>query len=541
MNEMKRKLLKIFIFLVAIMLAVVNSFLLLDHDALTNAHQHVVSVTGKLRQDIFDFRLWLEGHAPFRLSDDETARIDARTHADEQPPDDSILAENTGQVSKPGIVGNQWLSAQAHQASQFSLDIDDSNYDMLNDAVEEGIVPPRSIIRIESLINYFDFYYKQNNDKRFLINYEIAPSPLEPDTYILMLKIKTRPFDPAHDQKDWNVFFAIDNSAEMLRHPLKPEMMQTLRDIVFGMSPKDRVGFLLYNAEGETISGSTVGDYRSRLLRILEGMNFKGSFGGTEGVVIRARNIVAKHSNEKSLNKVIVITSGNFKLSDSELEQLKEKRSENVFIYIVSLKDNKALRDFYNALGDGYHIKYAELDTFDNFFSLVNESFFSESADISAKEVMSRINFYPENVNYYRLVGFSNFDAGMLENLAGYLMPVDLKYNTSRTILYKLRLNSKALRDNQPIGNLELSYREPDSMENIVINRPLYFRSNAKASSDFNFAAAVAYTGEYLSNLSVSLGYDLPAIRQLADENKGRDASKKREQFIKLLEKIGEL
>ena len=542
---MKKTLLKIFIFSVAIMLAAVNAVLLLDRDTLTATQQYAALLTSKLKYDAFDFRFWLRGYPPFNQSDSDAASINARLRSAGPPPNDSILAESTGQVSKPGIVGNQWLSVQTTPTSHFSLDVNDSNYEIISDAIlEEDVVPPRSIIRIESLINHFDFYHKQSNDNRFLINYEIAPSPLESDTYLLMLKIKTRPFDPRYDQKDWNLFFAIDNSAEMQNNLLKGEMMQTLRDIVLGMSSKDRVGLLSFNEDEEIISGSTVGNSKSRLVRVLNGIEFKGNFGGVSGVLKRARGIVARHHRGKSLNKVVVITNGDFMPSDSELKQLKEKQTEHVFIYVVSLKDNKPLRDFYNSLGKEYHIKYAELDTFDDFYSLLNEKFFGDDADISAKEVMSKINFYPEGVNYYRLIGFSNFDIGVPGTLAGYPVPVDLKYNTSGTILYKLKFNSATLRENQPIGTLEISYKEVDTTEDIFINRPLYYKDKEKdkdgkkVSDDFNFAAAVAYTGEYLSNLSANFDYGIPEIRKLAEENKGKDASGKRGRFIELLEKI---
>ncbi|MDR2338160.1 MAG: von Willebrand factor type A domain-containing protein [Deltaproteobacteria bacterium] len=541
---MKKKLLKILIWGLAIILVMLNIALYFDAELLANARQYTAAFKEEVQQsflEISNLDPLIKPQEEHVDKEEINSRINSGLDLPEPPPsDDVILADNASMITNPGIVGNQWLAVNRYPTSHFSLDIDGSNYESVKDILQQGIVPPRSIIRIESLINYFEYYYKQKNDNRILIDYEVALSPFEKEIYILKLNLKTRPFDPAHDQKDWNIFFAIDNSQALAELAVKDQMLSSLKNIVAGMSSKDRLGLVLFGGEQSAILGSTAGKDRTRILRILNELNFGGTAEELDGDFInKAIEIVAKNQTPKSLNKIIILTANGTKLTDQDILKLKEEVNQNVLVQVVSFQENAELKVFYDNLGQGSRVKYTELNSFDDFISLVNENFLDDSYQVSVKDLISRINFNLPKVNFYKLIGFSNFDAGLLDNIVEHVQVVDLKYNQAVTILYKLKLNRQALEaEDEPLGNLELSYRESNSDEVSVFNKPLLYKSSAKVSEDFNFALAVGYLGEYLSNLSTAHNYNLEAIKKLALKNKGKDANGKRQEFVELLDNV---
>ncbi len=455
-------------------------------------------------------------------------------------PSGSNLASNDSVIANPGVVGNQWLSVIRYPVSNFSMEVDGSNFNTIKDILAHGIVPPRSVIKIESLINYFDFYYKQNTDDRILVNYEIAESPLEQDIFILKLSLKMRPFDPARDQKDWNVFFAIENSAQMNDIATQMELIKAVKGLAGSMAPRDKIGLTVFNGDQQLILGQTKGKDRTKILRVLNGVKFSGGVQNpVHDFLNRAVSVVSRNKDDKSLNKIIVFTNGDLKLLPAELENIKNQR--NILLHILSLKKNPALRIYYDNLNPEYHVRFEEIENLNDFVTLVNKNFVDDSYEMSAKDLISRIKFNGALVSWYRLIGFSNIDAGMLENISENLETVDLKYNAAATILYKLRLNTqRIIAKEEQVGELEMSYTDPKTGEDHLFNRRLnYYKDNIKISDDFNFAIAVAATGEYLSKLDGSENVELSAIKGLAQSNKGKDANGKRQQFIDLLDNIG--
>jgi Ca-activated chloride channel family protein len=546
---MKKRFFKILVWGIAAILITLNAVLYFNVELLKDGRELVADFKDEIRQDFLEITTTPNIFSQFHYEHKDKEEIDLRisSNLDSDFPQklptvssDIILADGESMVTNPGIVGNQWLPVNRYPTSHFSLDIDGNNYENVKDMLQQGIVPPRSAIRIESLINHFEYYYKQSSDNRILATYEIAPSPLEKNIYILKLNIKTRPFDPAHDQKDWNVFFAVNNSKAMGELKIKEQMLTSLKNMVAGMSSKDRMGLVLFGGEQSAILGSTIGKDRKKILRVLNGISFDGDSEDTEvDFIDKAIEIIAKNQTAKSLNKIIVLAPNGLKLADKDILKLKENANQNILLQIVSFKENTELKVFYDNLGQEARVKYTELTNFDDFISLVNENFLDDSYQVAVKDLISRINFNIAKVSFHRLVGFSNFDAGLLENIVEHVQPVNLNYNKAVTILYKLKLNPQSIEiESEPLGDLELSYRESNSDEVSVLNKPLVYKSEAKIGDDFNFVLAVGYLGEYLSNLSTAHNYDLEAIKKLASENKGKDANGKRREFVELLNNV---
>ena len=73
------------------------------------------------------------------------------------------------------IVENKFLASLKNPLSTFSIDVDRAAYS------NNGSMPPAGAVRIEEMINYFDYDYPQpTNEDPFSVNTEIAECPWSP-------------------------------------------------------------------------------------------------------------------------------------------------------------------------------------------------------------------------------------------------------------------------------------------------------------------------------------------------------------------------
>jgi Ca-activated chloride channel family protein len=69
------------------------------------------------------------------------------------------------------IVENPFLKTNDNPLSTFSIDVDAASYANVRRFINEGELPPAGAVRIEELINYFNYNYPQpQNDEPFSIN-----------------------------------------------------------------------------------------------------------------------------------------------------------------------------------------------------------------------------------------------------------------------------------------------------------------------------------------------------------------------------------
>jgi von Willebrand factor len=76
------------------------------------------------------------------------------------------------------IVENGFLAASQNPLSTFSIDVDEAAYSNVRRFIQNGTMPPKGAVRLEEMINYFDYdYAAPQNDDPFTVHKEIAPCP----------------------------------------------------------------------------------------------------------------------------------------------------------------------------------------------------------------------------------------------------------------------------------------------------------------------------------------------------------------------------
>jgi Ca-activated chloride channel family protein len=173
-----------------------------------------------------------------------------------------------------------------------------------------------------------------------------------------------------------------------------------------------------------------------------------------------------------------------------------------------------------------------------------------------AKDVKLQVEFNPERVAAYRLIGYENRllaaedfeddtkDAGELG--AGHsvtalyeVIPVGVESPVKVRELDSLRYQTNLAR---PTGNgsqellfVKLRYKEPTEDKSTLLDLPVMDRTG-RASEDMRFASAVAAWGMLLRDSEYCTGFKLADVAELAKGALGTDPEGYRSEFVRLVE-----
>jgi|GEM_PF-4407371 len=113
------------------------------------------------------------------------------------------------------IVENNFVAAEENPLSTFSIDVDDAAYSNVRRYLQNGQAPPPAAVRIEEMINYFDYDYAAPlNDDPFAVHTEISSCPWNEKHRLVHIGIKGK--EIATDElPPANLVFLIDVSGSM--------------------------------------------------------------------------------------------------------------------------------------------------------------------------------------------------------------------------------------------------------------------------------------------------------------------------------------
>ena len=445
--------------------------------------------------------------------------------------------------------------------STFSIDVDAASYSNLRRFINQGQLPPKDAVRIEEMVNYFDYdYVLPTDDTPFSIITELSACPWNDSHQLLHVGLQGQEI-PVQDLPPSNLVFLLDVSGSMDTPNKLPLLKSAFRLLVNQLRPQDRVAIVVYAGAAGVALSPTSGAEKETILQALNNLQAGGSTAGGEGIRL-AYALAQENFQKEGNNRIILATDGDFNTgasSNAAMERLvEEKREEGVFLTTLGFgmgnyKDSKM-----ELLADKGNGNYAYVDNIQEAKKVLVSEFGGTLFTI-AKDVKLQLEFNPARVKAYRLIGYENRalanedfhndqkDAGELG--AGHtvtamyeiipagsedksqLHPVDdLKYQ-------KRSVEPKAAHADELL-TLKLRYKAPDSNKSRLLEQVVNDQTTAleQTSDNFRFAAAVAGFGMLLrdSKFKGDLTYD--AVAKLAREARGKDMEGYRQEFVRMVE-----
>jgi len=464
------------------------------------------------------------------------------------------------------IKENRFLEVNQNPLSTFSIDVDAASYSNMRRFVNNGQQPPKDAIRIEEMVNYFNYEYPDPDNKHpFEVITEISDCPWKPENRLLHIGLQGKRI-PTDNLPASNLVFLIDASGSMNSANKLPLLKASFKMLVEQLREQDRVAIVVYAGAAGLVLPSTSGANKAAIKSALDRLSAGGSTAGGAGIQLAyktAREQFVKGGN----NRVILATDGDFNVgasSDAALVRMVEKERESgVFLTVMgygmgNYKDNKMQK-----LADSGNGNHAYIDNISEAKKvLVNE--FGGTLFTIAKDVKIQIEFNPAQVKGYRLIGYENRllnkedfnddkkDAGELgsghtvtalyeiipaDGKSDYLGSVDeLKYQ-------KVAKPKRASGASDELLTIKLRYKQPDGKKSRLIEKAVRDTRVAlgNSSNNFRFSAAVAEFGMLLRDSEFKGEATYAQAAQLAHSAKGEDPNGYRAELIRLIEAMQSL
>jgi len=453
---------------------------------------------------------------------------------------------------------NRFLSVKASPLSTFSVDVDRASYANVRRFIRDGIRPPVDAVRIEELVNYFPYGDPEPSGVAPLaVRAEVGPAPWQPLHQLVRIGVKAHSVDMA-DAPASNLVFLLDVSGSMNSPDKLPLLKTAFRMLVGELRPVDRVAIVVYAGAAGLVLPSTPGSEKEKILEAIEALEAGGSTAGGAGLQL-AYTVATENHIRGGNNRVILATDGDFNVgasSDAEMVRLIEaRRDQGTFLTVLgfgtgNLKDSKM-----EQIADHGNGNFSYIDSsLEARKVLVGEM--GGTLLTVAKDVKIQVEFNPERVAAYRLIGYENRllnaedfnddrkDAGEVGSghtvTALYeIVPVGVDSPVAvadvDSLRYQVASAGGRTSSSDELLLVKLRYKDPDGDTSKLMEVPLR-DADTTPSTDFRFASAVAAWGMLLRDSEYCGDFTLAQVAGLARASLGEDQGGYRSEFVHLVE-----
>ncbi|MEI5678185.1 MULTISPECIES: YfbK domain-containing protein [unclassified Mesorhizobium] len=452
-------------------------------------------------------------------------------------------------------------SAKQDPVSTFSIDVDTASYSFVRRSLKEGVLPQPDTVRVEEMINYFPYDWAGPDSAATPFNstVTIMPTPWNENTKLMHIAIKGYDVKPAEQPKA-NLVFLIDVSGSMNEPDKLPLLQSAFRLLVNRLGPDDTVSIVTYAGEAGTVLEPTSGSDKVKILEAIDRLQPGGSTAGAAGIA-EAYRLAQKSFIKDGINRVMLATDGDFNVGQSDDDDLKriieDKRKSGIFLSVFGFGRGNLNDQMMQTIAQNGNGTAAYIDTLAEAEKVLVQDAGSTLFPI-AKDVKIQVEFNPEKVSEYRLIGYETralkredfnndrVDAGEIGSghsvTAVYeITPKgspaqavdDLRYGEAKTD------NAAGVANADEYAFVKIRYKLPDGDVSKLITTPVTSANEVgafdDASDDQRFSVAVAAFGQKLrdADQTVNFGYD--RIREIASAARGADPFGYRSEFLSLV------
>ena len=458
------------------------------------------------------------------------------------------------------IKENSFVAVAQQPVTTFSADVDRAAYANVRRIIGYGQIPPKDAVRIEEMVNYFDYDYpapEEGSVSPLRISPELAPAPWNPNHLLLRIGLQAKKIDLAKAPPS-NIVFLIDVSGSMDEENKLPLLKSSFKMLLGQLRPDDKIAIVTYaNGTKVALPSTSVKD-KEKIIKVLDNLYASGGTSGGRGIQLayeQAQKSFIKNGN----NRIILATDGDFNIginNTTDLEKFIEKQRESgIYMSVLGFGIGNYRDDMAETIADKGNGNYAYIDNITEAKKvLVNE--LSGTLFAVAKDVKLQLEFNPKYVKEYKLIGYENRmlanedftndkkDAGEIG--AGHtvtalyeLVPSDGK------VAQSLRYQSQELNEKgkgNELGFLKIRYKDPKvkDAKSVEITEPLVFNKKAlkETSTDYRFAASVAEFGILLRDNSNKAKATYDQVIELAEGAIGKDPEGYRKEFVRLVKSV---
>ncbi len=445
--------------------------------------------------------------------------------------------------------------------STFSIDVDTASYAFVRRQLNSGVLPQKAAVRVEELINYFDYAYPlpESRERPFAASVAVTPSPWKEGNKLIHIGIKGYDLESAAKPRS-NLVFLLDVSGSMNAPDKLPLLVNSFKLLLDTLGPEDKVAIVVYAGAAGTVLEPTKVAEKGKILAALEQLKAGGSTAGAEGVR-QAYALAEANLDPEAVNRVILATDGDFNVGITDREELKSfierKRKSGIFLSVLGFGQGNLNDHLMQTLAQNGNGVAAYIDTLNEARKVLVEEATSTLFPI-AKDVKIQVEFNPDTVSEYRLIGYETRALAREDFANDKVDAGDIGAGHTVTAIYEItpkgsgneligqsRYASGGAKSETEFGNeyafLKIRYKLPDGDRSTLVTAPITLEQEAAVdaagvrSREARFATAVAAFGQLLKGGKYTGAYGYDQVIELAQGAKGEDRFGYRAEFINLV------
>jgi Ca-activated chloride channel family protein len=482
-----------------------------------------------------------------------------KVHGPPGPPAGAVETERY-----PTAKTNSVKRVAEDPVSTFSIDVDTASYANARRFLKDGQLPPRDAVRVEEMVNYFDYNYPRpaSPDQPFRALTAVAPSPWTPGKQIIHIGLQG--YDLARaEQPPLNLVFLVDVSGSMNEPDKLPLAVQSLNLLIDQLRPRDTVSLAVYAGAAGAVLPPTPGTQKLKMRCALQALSAGGSTAGGEGLAL-AYSLAKEHFRKGAVNRVIMMTDGDFNVGVADPSKLTdfvaEKRKTGVYLSVFGFGRGNYNDQMMQSLAQNGNGTAAYIDEVEEARKLFRTDFTASLFPI-ADDVKIQVEFNPARVSEYRLIGYETrllnredfnndrVDAGEVGAGASVTAIYEITPAGGPLSVDQLRYGPKAAAPQgdgkgRELAFLRVRYKAPGGSASRLMEQPIgdaqMVNGVGAAPEATRFALAVAGFAQRLrGDPWVGERFDAAEITRIADSARAYDPDGSRAEFVQLVRASG--
>jgi len=423
--------------------------------------------------------------------------------------------------------------------STFAVDVDTGAYTIIRRKIVDGQAVPPEAVRVEELLNYFEYDYAGPTDGRpFAVHMDAAPSPFDSGKHILRVGVQGKKLAKS-ERKPANLVFLVDVSGSMQSPDKLALAKRALRILVDNLNDGDTVGLVTYAGSVREVLQPTGLEHKSRILAAIEDLRAGGSTAMGSGIDLAYRMAV-KELGEGTVSRVIILSDGDANVGATSHEQIlatiRGHVKEGVTLSTIGFGMGNYRDDLMEQLANKGNGNYFYIDGISEARRVFQKQL-GGTLQVIAKDVKIQVEFHPEAVKRYRLVGYENRDVADRDFRNDRVDAGEIGAGHTVTALYEVELvpGSKA-----PLATVRLRAKAPrgeTAKESVYLfDREALATRFEDASPDLRFATAVMGFAEILRKSPYADDWKLASVERIA--RRATADQRDRTELLSLIERL---
>ncbi len=444
-----------------------------------------------------------------------------------EPPRPPSVAPSTGGTAEPNDAPygdvffdsagvNPFVDTEDDALSTFGLDVDTGSYTIARRILRDGYLPPPESVRVEEYLNFFDYGDEAPAKGDFAIHAEGAPSIFGQNDryYLLRFNVHGREIDVA-DRQPAHLIFVVDVSGSMDQENRLGLVKKALALLLAQLRDDDRISLVVYGSQGRVLLQPT--SDRDAIRRAIDALRPEGATNAEEGLRL-AYDLAARHFRRGAINRVILCSDGVANVgntsADSILARIRSDAERGIELTTVGFGMGNYNDTLMERLADTGNGRYAYVDSLDEARRIFVEDLTGTLQTIAA-EARVQVEFNPEVVSRYRLLGYENRDVADERFRDDTVDAGEIGAGHSVTALYEIKLEGKPRR-REEIATLHLRWASAAAAEMVETSHTVtgkdFTSTWDRASPALRLTSLVAEFAELLKKTYWSKGGELDGV-----------------------------